>query len=154
MNCYVASPRNQRARAAKRHEPVPLRATATGGKPCGLIIPQARDRWFKSSPRNQTFMSRVSGKAYYVYALWSPRDRCFYIGLSENPQKRLAPHNQSGRGWTARHAPWQLVYSECCENYSLAKRREFQLKAQKHGDGFWTVTGLDPSQFSPSSLGS
>ena len=99
-------------------------------------------------------MSRVSGKAYYVYVLWSPRAQCFYIGLSENPQRRLAQHNQGGRGWTARHAPWQLVYSERCENYALAKRRESQLKAQKHGTGFWTATGLDPSQFSPSSLGS
>jgi putative endonuclease len=99
-------------------------------------------------------MPLVSGKAYYVYVIWSPRARRFYIGLSENPQGRLAQHNQSGRGWTARHAPWQLVYSECCENYSLAKRRELQLKAQKHGCGFWTLTGLDPARFSLSSLGS
>jgi putative endonuclease len=99
-------------------------------------------------------MSRVSGKAYYVYVLWSPPARRFYIGLSENPQSRLAQHNQSRRGWTARHAPWQLVYSQRCENCSLARQRELELKAQKHGDGFWTVTGLDPSRFSPSSLGS
>jgi putative endonuclease len=99
-------------------------------------------------------MSRVSGKAYYVYVLWSPRAGRFYVGLSENPQGRLTQHNQSGRGWTARHAPWQLVYSEGYENYSLAKRRELQLKAQKHGNGFWTATGLDPGRFSPSSLGS
>jgi hypothetical protein len=31
-------------------------------------------------------MSRVSGKAYFVYILWSPRARRFYTGLSENPQ--------------------------------------------------------------------
>jgi putative endonuclease len=99
-------------------------------------------------------MSRVSAKAYHVYVLWSARARRFYIGLSENPQSRLAQHNHSGRGWTARYAPWELVYSECCENYSLAKQRESQLKAQKHGGGFWTLTGLDPARFSPSSLGS
>ena len=99
-------------------------------------------------------MSRVSAKAYHVYVLWSPSARRFYIGLSENPQGRLAQHNHSGRGWTARHAPWQLVYSECCKNYSEAKRRELQFKAQKHGAGFWALTGLDPAHFSPSSLGS
>ena len=99
-------------------------------------------------------MSRVSGKAYYVCVLWSPRARRFYIGLSENPQQRLAQHNEGARGRTAGHAPWQLVYSEHYENYSLAKRHEARLKAQKHGDGFWTLTGLDPSRFSPSSLGS
>ena len=76
-------------------------------------------------------MSRLSRKPYYVYVLWSPRVQRFYIGLSENPQRRLAQHNQSGRGWTYRHAPWQLVYTECCHNYSLARQRELQLKAQQ-----------------------
>jgi putative endonuclease len=96
-------------------------------------------------------MSRVSGKPYFVYVLWSPAGHRFYTGISEDPQKRLAQHNQGGRGWTARYAPWQLVYSERCENYSVAKRRELQLKAQKRGDGFWTTTGLDPVRFSSSS---
>jgi putative endonuclease len=99
-------------------------------------------------------MSRVSGKAYYVYVLWSPRARRFYIGISENPQKRLAQHNDAARGWTARYAPWQLVYSEPCQDYAMAKRRELRLKAQKRGKGFWIATGLDPARFSPNSLGS
>ncbi len=99
-------------------------------------------------------MSRVSAKAYYVYILWSPSAGRFYIGISENPRMRLAQHNHAGRGWTAQHAPWRVVYIEHCEDYSAAKRREQKLKAQKRGDGFWTATGLDPSQFSPSSLGS
>jgi putative endonuclease len=99
-------------------------------------------------------MSRVSGKAYYVYVLWSPRARRFYIGISEDPDQRLTQHNQSGRGWSARHAPWQLVYSQRCENYSLARRHELQLKAQKHGDGFWKMTGLNAAHFGPGSLGS
>jgi hypothetical protein len=30
-------------------------------------------------------MSRVSGKTYYVYILWSPSERRFYIGISEIP---------------------------------------------------------------------
>jgi predicted GIY-YIG superfamily endonuclease len=34
-------------------------------------------------------MSRVSAKVYYVYVLWSPRAERFYIGISENPQRRL-----------------------------------------------------------------
>jgi len=99
-------------------------------------------------------MSRVSGKPYLVYVLWSEVCHRFYIGISEDPQKRLEQHNQAGRGWTARYAPWQLVYSEPCDDYSAAKRREQQLKAQKRGAGFWRATGLDPSRFIHSSLGS
>jgi hypothetical protein len=63
-------------------------------------------------------MSRVSGKPYCVYVLWSPAGRRFHIGLSEDPQKRLAQHNQGDRGWTARYAAWKLVYSERCEDYA------------------------------------
>ena len=33
-------------------------------------------------------MSRVSGKPYFVYALWSPSGRRFYIGISDNPSAR------------------------------------------------------------------
>jgi hypothetical protein len=40
-------------------------------------------------PPQPTFMSRVSAKVYYVYVLWSPRAERFYIGISENPQRRL-----------------------------------------------------------------
>jgi len=99
-------------------------------------------------------MSRVGGKPYFVYVLWSASGRRFYIGISENPQKRLHQHNHSGRGWTARYAPWRLVYSERCADYSLARLREQQLKAQKRGDGFWTATGLHPSQFTSTPSGS
>ncbi len=99
-------------------------------------------------------MSRVSGKTYFVYVLWSARARRFYIGISEDPQRRLEQHNQSGRGWSARYAPWRLVYSEQHSDYTAAKRRELKLKAQKHGDGFWTLTGLEAARFSPGSVGS
>ena len=101
-----------------------------------------------------SFMSRVSGKCYFVYVLWSASGKCFYIGVSEDPVHRLEQHNQSGRGWSARHAPWELVYSERHRDYSMARRREMLLKAQKRGDGFYTITGLDPSSFSLHSAGS
>ena len=91
-------------------------------------------------------MSRVSGRPYFVYVLWSEGGRRFYIGTSEDPHKRLEQHNDSGRGWSARYAPWQIVYQERHTDYTAAKRRELQLKAQKGGDGFWRATGLDRSQ--------
>ena len=99
-------------------------------------------------------MSRVSGKPYYVYILWSSRAGCFYIGISENPQRRLAQHNFSRRGWSTRDAPWELVYTERLPDYRSARLRETELKAQKGGRGFFQKTGLDPSRFSRSSLGS
>ena len=105
------------------------------------------------APATNPHIPRFRQSLLRLYPLESACE-AFSTGLSENPQKRLPQHNHGGRGWTARHAPWKLVHSERCDNYALARRRESQLKAQKHGTGFWTATGLDPSQFSPSSLGS
>ena len=92
-------------------------------------------------------MSRVSEKRYFVYVLWSQNARRFYIGISEDPQKRLEQHNQARRGWSARHVPWALVHTERYNDYTTARRRELELKAQKSGWGFFKRTGLDPERF-------
>ncbi len=92
-------------------------------------------------------MSRVSGKPYFVYVLWSASGSRFYIGVSENPRRRLQQHNLSGRGWSARYCPWELVHMEKYDNYRAARKRERKLKAQKSGGGFFLLTGLDASRF-------
>ena len=95
-------------------------------------------------------MSRVRGKPYFVYVLWSAGGRCFYIGISEDPDKRLRQHNESGRGWSSRHRPWEMVHSERYDGYTEARLRELELKSQKGGEGFYRLTGLNPSHFSHS----
>ena len=92
-------------------------------------------------------MSRVSGKPYFVYVMWSGIGRCFDVGISEDPKKRLDQHNQIPRGWTARFRPWTLIHTERYENYQSARRREIELKRQKSGRGFFSRTGLNPEQF-------
>ncbi len=93
-------------------------------------------------------MSRVSGKSYFVYILWSDSAHCFYIGISEDPQNRLEQHNSgTPHGWTARHRPWRLVWTEKHADYTSAKKRENDLKAQKGGKGLFAKTGIDPALF-------
>ena len=92
-------------------------------------------------------MSRVSGKPYFAYVLWSPQGHRFYIGVSDDPSRRLEQHNQGRLGWTARFRPWVLVHVKKYENYRAARKSEVELKAQKSGGGFFLLTGLDPSQF-------
>jgi putative endonuclease len=89
-------------------------------------------------------MSRVSGRAYFVYVLRSECCPRFYIGISQDPQQRLKQHNESGRGWTARYRPWVLLRVDEHPNYRAARQRDM---SQKSGDGFFRLTGLDPSQF-------
>jgi putative endonuclease len=92
-------------------------------------------------------MSRVTGKPYFVYVLWSDQGRRFYIGISEDPQNRLLQHNQALTGWSARFRPWRLVLTEHFDNYRDARKREIELKSQKSGRGFFLRTGLDPARF-------
>jgi len=93
-------------------------------------------------------MSRVSGKPYFTYVLWSPSALRFYIGVSEDPAYRLEQHNQGISRWTSRHRPWLLVHVERFKDYRTARKRELQLKAQKSGGGFFALTGVDPLLFS------
>jgi|SRR5258708_2679685 len=92
-------------------------------------------------------MSRVSGKPYFVYVLWSDSAHRFYIGISEDPVIRLDQHNSGQHGWTSRLRPWRLVFTEEQPDYTSAKKRENDLKAQKGGKGFFAKTGLDPQLF-------
>src|SRR5438067_886873 len=93
-------------------------------------------------------MSRVSGKAYFVYVLWSDSGRRFYTGIAEDPDYRLAQHNDSaGKHWTVRLRPWRIVYRELQPDFSSARRRENELKKQKSGNGFFKKTGLNPILF-------
>jgi putative endonuclease len=93
-------------------------------------------------------MSRVSGKPYFVYVLWSESGKCFYTGIAEDPQHRLGQHNDSAlKHWTARFRPWRLVYQESQPDFTTARRRENELKKQKGGRGFFEKTGLDPCRF-------
>jgi len=89
-------------------------------------------------------MFRVSAKRYFVYVLWSVRGRRFYIGISEDPSKRLKQHNHAPLGWSARYRPWILVYQEAFPDYRSARQRENYLKRQKGGRGFFQATGINP----------
>ncbi len=102
------------------------------------------------SPPRFHRMSRVSGKPYFLYVVWSQQGRRFYIGISDDPERRLEQHNQGLSRWTARFRPWALVLKEKHENYHLARKREILLKQQKGGQGFYKLTGLSPQRFAGS----
>lgn len=86
-------------------------------------------------------MSRVSGKPYFAYVLWSASGQRFYIGISEDPAHRLEQHNAGKSKWTAKYRPWKLVHVEQFADYTGARRREIELKKQKGGRGFYRLIG-------------
>lgn len=67
--------------------------------------------------------------AYYVYML-ECADGTFYIGSTNNLEKRLIAHNnlKSGAHYTKIRRPVTLKYSENLKTKSKALKREFLLK--------------------------
>jgi putative endonuclease len=67
--------------------------------------------------------------SYFVYMLRCADDT-FYIGSTDNIEKRLHAHNhlKSWAHYTKIRRPVTLVYHEWCETLSDARKREYILK--------------------------
>ena len=65
---------------------------------------------------------------YYVYILRSQKDNQFYIGYTENLQKRFDEHNSGKVISTIRRMPFELIYYEASRNQKDAMHREKYLK--------------------------
>ena len=86
-------------------------------------------RWFDSI-RTLNFKHM-----HYVYALWSSRQKKFYIGQTNDLKRRIAEHKNGKTQTTDRLANWKLVYYEACLSKKDAEHRERQLKTG-FGRGF------------------
>ena len=65
---------------------------------------------------------------FYVYIIKSREGR-YYIGSTENIEKRLKQHNsKNNRGWTNRFQDWVEIYREEYKTRLEARRRERELK--------------------------
>ncbi|MCA6377011.1 MAG: GIY-YIG nuclease family protein [Cytophagales bacterium] len=65
---------------------------------------------------------------YYVYVLRSVDFGRFYVGLSDNVERRLNEHNKGKTSSTRFYAPWELVFVENFETRVQAREREKYLK--------------------------
>ena len=77
---------------------------------------------------------------YRVYVIRN-REGKFYIGLSDDPQRRANQHNAGESKWTRGKGPWSLVSQSEEMSLSDARKLEILLKRQKGGDGFYKITG-------------
>lgn len=71
-----------------------------------------------------------------VYVLQSLKDRGYYIGITNNLEKRLLKHNMGGVKSTQDRKPFLIVYKEEYSTYATARIREKELKSFKGGNEF------------------
>ncbi len=65
---------------------------------------------------------------YVVYILLSEKLSTYYVGLTNNIEKRLAKHNHGGKKYTTKGIPWKLVTTYNCMDRSEAIRMEQKIK--------------------------
>ncbi|MBT4516507.1 MAG: GIY-YIG nuclease family protein [Candidatus Komeilibacteria bacterium] len=68
---------------------------------------------------------------YFVYILLSLRDKRFYIGQTNNLERRLSEHNQGKNISTFVRRPLELIFYEAYLNKKDALRREKYFKTTK-----------------------
>jgi len=68
-------------------------------------------------------------KFYYIYILFSLKDKSLYIGYSENLKNRIEEHRKGGVNSTKDRRPLILIHYEAFSDKKDAKARERFLKS-------------------------
>jgi len=64
----------------------------------------------------------------YTYLLRSLKDQSFYVGITEDVNKRLNEHNCGKLKTTSIKKPWQIVFYREHNDYISARKHEKWLK--------------------------
>ncbi|MCA9373399.1 GIY-YIG nuclease family protein [Candidatus Woesebacteria bacterium] len=68
-------------------------------------------------------------KFFFTYVLVSSKDNMYYIGWTDDLEKRIKCHNLGEVKSTKDRKPLELVYYEACTSKENAIKREKQLKS-------------------------
>jgi putative endonuclease len=67
-------------------------------------------------------------KMFYAYLIKSKNKKWIYIGSTKDLRQRFKEHNIGKVNSTKPHKPFILIYYEAYPTYSLARKREIELK--------------------------
>lgn len=73
---------------------------------------------------------------YFVYILQSKKVNRYYIGYTNDLNKRLNDHNIGKVRSTKTYRSWNIIYTEEFQNKNEAYKREIQIKSYKGGEAF------------------
>jgi len=68
---------------------------------------------------------------YVVYILFSTKIDKYYVGYTNDLDRRISEHNRCKGKFTDRGIPWIIVHTETFENSHDARAREAEIKAKK-----------------------
>ena len=69
---------------------------------------------------------------FYTYILVSEKDGSFYIGHTNNIERRISDHNKGFSRYTKTKIPWKLLFLKKFESRSEAMYLEKKLKSYKN----------------------
>jgi len=73
---------------------------------------------------------------YFVYIV-KCSDNSLYTWITTDLEKRIKQHNWELKGWakyTKWRSPVEIIYSEKCDNRSIATKREIEIKKMKRDE--------------------
>jgi len=83
---------------------------------------------------------------FFVYILFSSKINKFYIGYSQNPEKRLEFHNSTlNKIWSKRGQPWELKTTIPFKSKTGALKAERKIKKLKAKRSSKTLLKMDGS---------
>ena len=68
---------------------------------------------------------------FYVYIVFSVKLHKFYVGSTNNLQRRFEDHNRGKTKFAKQGMPWKLVYHEAFPDRYSAYNREMEIKKKK-----------------------
>ena len=70
--------------------------------------------------------------SWFLYILKSKVNEKFYVGISQNPERRLEYHNSIEKGFTSRYRPWEIIFTKEFRIRADAQAFEKKLKSWKN----------------------
>ncbi len=70
---------------------------------------------------------------FYIYIIYSLKSNTYYIGTTDNVERRLNEHNSKfyKNSYTSKGIPWEINLSYQCENSNQAYKLELFIKRMK-----------------------
>ncbi|NOX67374.1 MAG: GIY-YIG nuclease family protein [Chlorobi bacterium] len=68
---------------------------------------------------------------HFLYILKSKSVDKFYVGISQNPERRLGYHNSFEKGFTSRYRPWEIIFTQKFISKEEALAAERKVKSWK-----------------------